>query len=44
MVLKRNQSIIKLKYSGIKVMDILPENVTARLVDKYLEIKASNQI
>jgi len=44
MVLKRNQSIIKLKHSGIKVMDILPENVTARLVDKYLEIKASNQI
>ncbi|MDC7126269.1 MAG: DUF58 domain-containing protein [Spirochaetales bacterium] len=44
MVLKRNQSIMKLKHSGIRVMDILPKNVTARLVDKYLELKASNQI
>jgi uncharacterized protein (DUF58 family) len=44
MVLKRNQSILKLKHSGIKVMDILPENVTAKLVDRYLEIKAANQI
>jgi len=44
MILKRNQSIAKLKHSGIRVLDILPEMVTARLVDQYLEIKASNQV
>ncbi len=44
MILKRNQSITRLKHRGIKVLDILPEMVTARLVDQYLEIKASNRV
>ena len=44
MILKRNQSVIRLKHSGIRVLDILPEMVTARLVDQYLEIKASNRV
>jgi uncharacterized protein (DUF58 family) len=36
----RHQSITALQYSGILMLDVFPEQLTASLVNKYLEIKA----
>lgn len=44
MFLRRKEAIAKLKFSGINVLDVLPVQVTPRLVEKYLEIKARNYI
>lgn len=44
MFLRRKEAIAKLRHSGISVLDVLPAQVTPRLVDKYLEIKARNYI
>ena len=44
MFLRRKEAITKLRHSGIAVIDVLPTQVTPRLVDKYLEIKSRNWI
>ncbi len=44
MYLNRSKAITKLRQSGINVLDVLPEHVTARLVDKYMQLKAANKI
>ena len=44
MFLCRREAITKLKHKGIKVIDVLPAQVTPGLVDKYLEIKSRNWI
>lgn len=44
MQLKRNRTLIKLKQSGINILDVLPGQVTARLVDKYMQMKSANRI
>jgi uncharacterized protein (DUF58 family) len=42
--LQRKNAITRLRHSGISVIDVLPTQVTPRLVDKYLEIKARNWV
>jgi uncharacterized protein (DUF58 family) len=44
MFINRSKAIFKLRQSGIPVLDLLPEQVTAGLVDKYMEMKAKNKI
>jgi len=44
MQLKRSRTLIKLKQSGINILDVLPGQVTARLVDKYMQMKSANSI
>lgn len=44
MMTHRSRAVEKLRQSGINVLDVLPREVSARLVDKYLEMKAGNRI
>jgi uncharacterized protein (DUF58 family) len=44
MFLRRRDAIAKLKLSGISVLDVLPQQVTPQLVDKYFEIKSRGLI
>ena len=44
MFIHRSKAIEKLKQSGINVLDLLPGEVTARLIDKYLQLKSANRI
>lgn len=44
MLLQRNKAISKLKHYNINVLDVLPNELTGPLINKYLEIKARNRI
>ncbi len=44
MMTNRSKALFKLKQLGINVLDLLPCQVTARLVDKYMQMKADNRI
>lgn len=44
MFVNRNKAIEKIKQSGINVLDVLPEEVTAKLIDKFMQLKADNRI
>ena len=44
MFINRSKALFKLKQTGITVLDLLPGQVTARLVDKYMQMKADNRI
>ena len=40
----RQQIITDLQHQGVLALDVFPENLTARLVNSYLEIKAKHQL
>ncbi len=42
--LKRSKTINKLKLSGIDVLDVLPNSVTGKLIDRYLLLKSRNKL
>ena len=44
MYVNRVRVLFKLKQLGINVLDVLPGQVTDRLVDKYLQLKSDNRI
>ena len=44
MFLHRSQVINKLSLQKINVLDILPQQVTPELINKYLELKSRNYI
>lgn len=44
MFVNRKRAVEKIKQSGVNVLDVLPEEVTAKLVDKFMQLKADNRI
>lgn len=42
--LKRSNTISKLKLTGIDILDVLPTEVSGRLIDRYLSLKSRNKI
>ncbi|MGD8401123.1 MAG: DUF58 domain-containing protein [Bacillota bacterium] len=44
MMLHRNQAIAKLKHYKVNVLDVLPQELTGPLVNKYLELKTKNRL
>lgn len=44
MKMSRHNTIRKLQLQGVRMLDILPNQVTPRLVDSYLELKARNAL
>jgi uncharacterized protein (DUF58 family) len=44
MFLRRKEAIEKLSLQKINVLDILPQQVTPKLINKYLELKSKNYI
>jgi uncharacterized protein (DUF58 family) len=44
MLLQRNKAISRLKQQGINVLDVLPNELTGPLINKYLEIKSKNRL
>ena len=44
MYVRRHLAVEKLRQSGINVLDVLPREVTAGLVDRYLRLKGENRI
>jgi uncharacterized protein (DUF58 family) len=44
MTLRRSKAILKLKNNKINVLDILPDELTGPLINKYLEIKSRNRL
>lgn len=42
--LKRSNTINKLKLTGIDILDVLPTNISGRLIDRYLSLKSRNKI
>ena len=44
MYVRRHRTVEKLRQSGVNVLDVLPQEVTAGLVDRYLRLKGENRI
>ncbi len=44
MYLRRSQAVAKLKHHKIDVLDVLPQQLTGQLIDKYLEIKSKSRL
>ncbi|NLY74458.1 MAG: DUF58 domain-containing protein [Firmicutes bacterium] len=44
MLLNRNKAIAKLKHYKLNVLDVLPQELTGPLINKYLEIKTRNRL
>lgn len=44
MLLSREKAINKLKYQHTNILDVLPNQLSGRLINKYLEMKAKNRI
>ncbi|MCP4136810.1 MAG: DUF58 domain-containing protein [bacterium] len=44
MFLNRNNAISKLKLNKVNVLDVLPQQLTAKLINKYLELKSKNRL
>jgi uncharacterized protein (DUF58 family) len=44
MLLQRNKAITRLKHYKVNVLDVLPQELTGPLVNKYLELKTKNRL
>ena len=44
LLLERHDTLKRLERTGIHILDLMPQEVTARLVDKYLQLKGENRI
>ncbi len=44
MLLKRNESILRLKEKHIRVFDVTPAKLSAALINKYFEVKSKNML
>jgi hypothetical protein len=42
MVHEQSMQVAQLEQSGLLVLDVLPEQLSSRLISQYLEIKARN--
>jgi uncharacterized protein (DUF58 family) len=42
LILRRNKMIFDLKKLGIDILDLYPEEITAKVINKYVEIKSRN--
>lgn len=42
--LQRAKTVSKLKRRGFSIIDVLPQQVTPRLINQYLEIKSKNLV